>query len=194
MAKSCRLRSCTHLYPCIATGLKRAGCSDTDRQQPSRRAFEQRSAGEVLELGRAMVRRDVVWCASGTVAIFLKRFAPNPKLCTETNPGFLLRYTVEVQLVPGTRWVCPWDKPGVEGRRAKFFVLKVHLPFAFTKKPLLTLLHRRASVEEAILLRRGRGISTGPQPLRASDVLLDPLEPRNLPFKASITGPISPCV
>ena len=40
---------------------------------------------------------------------------------------------------------------------------------------------------------KGKGVSEqGPRPLRASGVGLDPLEPRFLPLRASIRGPISP--
>ena len=39
-----------------------------------------------------------------------------------TNPGFLLIYTAEAQLVPGTNPVCPWDIPGTKGGRKSLCV------------------------------------------------------------------------
>ena len=54
------------------------------------------------------------------------RFVPgtNPALSLGQAPGFSLFSTVEARLVPGTNPVCPWDKPGVEGRQKKSLCVK----------------------------------------------------------------------
>ena len=42
-----------------------------------------------------------------------------PGLSLAQTQVFFQLYTVEAQFVPGTNLVCPWDKPGDEGRHKK---------------------------------------------------------------------------